>query len=120
VFYYILFKVVAPWLMNFQMLWSHLNRLKLEQEYESEDVAGKQYTNQRAAPELVVANAPKGPRFGGKGLQGDTTYQMSEDEDQEPEQKESETRTGTPFLIHGVNSPFTGQPSICQKANCIL
>ena len=66
----------------------------MEQEYESEDVADKQYTNQRAAPELVLADAPKGPRFGGKGLQSNTTYQMSEEEETDTGQAESETRTG--------------------------
>jgi len=79
----------------------------VNQEYESEDVADKQYTNQRAAPELVVAEAPKGPRFGGKGLQSNTTYQMSEEEDRDTGQKESETRTGAYF-------PRTIQRSSCQ------
>ncbi len=66
----------------------------MQQEYESEDVGDKQYTNQRAAPELVVADAPKGPRFGGKGLQNNTTYQMTGEEDADTGQQESEFRTG--------------------------
>lgn len=48
------------------------------QEYESVDVGDKQYTNQRAAPELVVADAPNAPRFGGKGLQSNATYQLQD------------------------------------------
>ena len=59
------------------------------------DVGDKQYTNQRAAPELVVADAPNAPRFGGKGLQGNATYQLREDEEKPKDQLHShEKRTG--------------------------
>ena len=51
------------------------------------DVGEKQYTNQRAAPELVVADAPNAPRFGGKGLQGNATYQL-QDQDSQPKKPE--------------------------------
>ena len=68
---------------------------KEEQEYESVDVGEKQYTNKRAAPELVVADAPNAPRFGGKGLQGNATYQF-EDAKQQGSQapEENEVRKG--------------------------
>lgn len=60
-------------------------------DYESVDVGEKQYTNQRAAPELVVADAPNAPRFGGKGLQGNATYQL-QDQDSQPKTEQHEVR----------------------------
>ncbi len=60
--------------------------MTLFQDYDSVDVGEKQYTNQRAAPELVVADAPNAPRFGGKGLQGNATYQL-QDQNQESKKK---------------------------------
>lgn len=55
------------------------------------DVGEKQYTNQRAAPELVVADAPNAPRFGGKGLQSNATYQL-QDQDTQPKTEPHEVR----------------------------
>lgn len=53
------------------------------------DVGQKQYTNERAAPELVVGDAPSAPKFGAKGLQGNTTYELRDAEQRPTEQKES-------------------------------
>ena len=90
------------------------------QDYESVDVGEKQYTNQRAAPELVVADAPNAPRFGGKGLQGNATYQL-QDQDTQPKTEQHEVRKSR-LLLHLAISPETFewlsdcQPRIANSA----
>ena len=64
------------------------------QEYESEDVASKAYSKTRAAPELVVGDAPTRPKFGGKGLKSNTTYTYEGSDDGTEEMQEHEKRTG--------------------------
>ena len=57
----------------------------------------KKYSDKRGSPELVVADAPNKPTFGGKGLQSDTVYQYQNgDEDDQPHQHQQ--RTGAQLI----------------------
>lgn len=48
----------------------------------SQDAVRPQHdTTRRQAPQLIVADAPNRPAFGGKGLQGDTTYDIQRQHD---------------------------------------
>ena len=54
----------------------------------------KTYSKSRAAPELIVADAPTAPRFGGKGLKENTIYRYEGENEDEEELQEHEKRTG--------------------------
>lgn len=68
----------------------------------------KKYSQKRAAPELIVGDAPTAPRLGGKGLQSNTVYQY-EDEDETPrtEEFEHEKRTGKLLRLAVLNRSKT-------------
>lgn len=80
--------------------------LNLLQDYESVDVGKKTYSKDRGAPELVVADAPTRPKFGGRGLQSGKTYQYQEDDAETEQPQEHEKRTGKAQLLADMFGPL--------------
>lgn len=58
------------------------------------DVGKRTYKKGRGPAELVVADAPSRPKFGGKGLKDNTTYQYEDSDDEPGEALEHQRREG--------------------------
>ena len=73
------------------------------QEYESVDVGKRTYKKERGGAELIVADAPTRPKFGGKGLKDNTTYQYEDSDDEDEEEMEHQRREGgSPPSLHSL------------------
>lgn len=78
--------------------------------YESVDVAEKKYSTRRGAPELVLADAPNRPTFGGRGLDSNAVYAF--------EDEEEKTKTTSDTVISACPHPFfaSGEAAVALKS----
>ena len=93
---------------------THKHRHKPEV-FHSEDAQRVRHDpNKRQGPQLIIDEAPKGPRFGGKGLKGNTTYDIQRSP--EKQRPNSQPKGAPKLACQLVSSTSSNCIMACQRS----